>query len=315
MPPSRPVIQFEVYFLQDGRWTLHSRFGQSERQDAIKDAMAAESGTGFPTKVIRDTYFPDTNTNETVTIYSSPKLKAAQKAGARTPPLVKHVRRAMQQRATARAPRPTAQPVGEYIADFLTRAVVATCLSMAATALVTFMFTWLLSRLSDFGVVMSPQSQTALLSFVSIGIFALAFVAFFRVGARFKRLIRRLWAISKVESVTDTTEELIRQLRFSHRDLKPKHPSRKAAEMEKSIQEVKRQRGDPDAVEPETIGAPTETFKAPEPIKPAQPAVAAEKAPPPKQTQQPPQTQQPQQPAPPTVQPPAPFEQAPLTAA
>lgn len=325
----RAVIQFEVYCLQEGRWTLNSRFGQTERQDAIKDAMHAEGSTGLPTKVIRDTYFPDTNTNETVTIYSSPKLKAQSKNGISIPPLVKNVRRPLaggnqiQRLVPTRQTRAPAASVGEWIVDFVTRSIVAALLSLLATFVVTGIVTWLFMRLAELGFAIQSQTQTAVISFVSIGVFALGFMAFFRVGSRFRNFIRRLWAAtSPAKSEEETTQEMVRALRYSQRDIKPKNPSRAAAELERQTQEVKRQRGDPDAATPaaaETTGAPMETFKAPtSPAAPPAPVVVSEKMH--QQSQQPQQPVQapptpPQQAQPPPAVPQAPPQQPPEPAA
>lgn len=69
------VTQFEVHVYQHGRWTIHARYPSEEREEAVRDASATENTTGRPTKVIRETYFPQTNNTETVTVYVSPKTK------------------------------------------------------------------------------------------------------------------------------------------------------------------------------------------------------------------------------------------------
>src|SRR5262245_60505664 len=72
------VTQYEVYVLQHGRWTVHARYTSEERKEAILDARTTEIGTGFPTKVMKETYFPDLNDTEIVTAYISPKAKEHQ---------------------------------------------------------------------------------------------------------------------------------------------------------------------------------------------------------------------------------------------
>ena len=67
---------FEVYYFQNGRWAVHASFDGSERELAIEEAKSVETKLGFPAKVVRETYFPETNTTEEVTTYSGQKGKS-----------------------------------------------------------------------------------------------------------------------------------------------------------------------------------------------------------------------------------------------
>lgn len=272
----RPVIQFEVYYLKDGRWNLHGRFPAAERQESIKEAMSSEGSTGFPTKVIRDTYYPDTNSTETVTIYTSSKYKALAKSATPPPPLVKPQRKGTVRAAAPTQTRPKGAPIGEIVADYLTRAVLSACLSTVGAAFVTGIVSWLLTRMGDAGLPFSPQMSSTLLAFVSIGMFGLGFVAFFRIGGRFRNLIRRMWATASVEAITEQTEVIARQIKISPKDVKPKNPSRAEAELERTTIEVKRQRGDPD-VAPQPVDA--EAAVAPQAVTPPAPSQPAPKQP------------------------------------
>src|SRR5436309_967980 len=82
----RAVVQYEVYVLTQGRWSLHARYTGMQRADAIMDASATESQTGHATKVMRDTYWPDVNENEEITTYLSPKARALQALTSRRRP-------------------------------------------------------------------------------------------------------------------------------------------------------------------------------------------------------------------------------------
>ncbi|MDX2224820.1 MAG: hypothetical protein SFV21_18850 [Rhodospirillaceae bacterium] len=269
----RSIVQYEVYFLSDGRWSLHSRYPGSERQEAIKDAMATEGQLGFPTKVIRESYFPEDNNSETVTIYASPKLKAGKFQN--VPPLTRAPRPAGRSAAPVRVPAMAQVPFGEFIADLVTRAIIAALLSMAAAAIVTGMLSWLISRLDDFGVATNPAVVSSVLAFTTIVIFLLGFMAFFRSGARLKRFLGRMWAVSPARPAADSTVEIARQIRMSPKDLRPKHPSRTAEETEKAIAEVKRQRGDIDiAPMPEAADFTAPAAQAPVPAQPVPPPPA-----------------------------------------
>jgi adenylate cyclase len=65
-----PLIHYEVYTLGGQRWTLHARFGQGERDDAIDEARSVERTLGLAAKVIRETYYPARNASEEQTIYA-----------------------------------------------------------------------------------------------------------------------------------------------------------------------------------------------------------------------------------------------------
>ena len=64
------ITQFEVLALQRGRWILHARYSSEERNEAVSDAQSTETSTGFPTKVVRETYFPEVNESERITTYA-----------------------------------------------------------------------------------------------------------------------------------------------------------------------------------------------------------------------------------------------------
>ena len=69
------ITQFEVYVLENGRWTIHARYGSDQRKAAVMDARTTEFTTGLPTKVVAETYFPEINESELVTAYISPKAR------------------------------------------------------------------------------------------------------------------------------------------------------------------------------------------------------------------------------------------------
>jgi hypothetical protein len=97
----RGIVQYEVYALDQGRWSLHARYPGAQRTEAIMDASATESLTGRATKVVRDTYWAETNENEEITTYLSPKARTLQALAS--------TRRALTPApsATAAAARPT----------------------------------------------------------------------------------------------------------------------------------------------------------------------------------------------------------------
>jgi adenylate cyclase len=75
------IVQYEVYALHEGRWTLHARYPGAERDDALDDARRTEGRTGYPTKVVRDTYYRDLNYSEETVTYLSPRAKKSVQKG------------------------------------------------------------------------------------------------------------------------------------------------------------------------------------------------------------------------------------------
>ncbi|MEQ9449100.1 MAG: adenylate/guanylate cyclase domain-containing protein [Rhodospirillaceae bacterium] len=66
---------FEVYYHQNGRWQLHASFESGEREVAVEEATMVANKEGYATRVVRETFYPDTNTTEDVVTWQSPKAK------------------------------------------------------------------------------------------------------------------------------------------------------------------------------------------------------------------------------------------------
>ncbi len=66
---------YEVYYHQNKRWQLHASFESNEREVAIEEATMVANKEGFATRVVRETFYPDTNTSEEVVAWQSPKAK------------------------------------------------------------------------------------------------------------------------------------------------------------------------------------------------------------------------------------------------
>ncbi len=66
---------YEVYYHQNGRWQLHASFESGERDIAIEEANVVANKEGYATRVVRETFYPETNTTEDVVAWQSPKAK------------------------------------------------------------------------------------------------------------------------------------------------------------------------------------------------------------------------------------------------
>ncbi len=69
------IEHFEVYYFQNGRWHVHARFETQEREIAIEEAKSVEANLGYPARVIRETFYPESNTTEEVVSYQGNRAK------------------------------------------------------------------------------------------------------------------------------------------------------------------------------------------------------------------------------------------------
>ncbi len=67
------IAHYEVYTLEDTGWVLHARYVNSEKTRALDEARALETYLGRPTKVMRESYDPETNRYGEQTVFLSPK--------------------------------------------------------------------------------------------------------------------------------------------------------------------------------------------------------------------------------------------------
>jgi hypothetical protein len=241
------IVQYEVHYFQEGRWLVQSRYPGDQRQEAIKDAQSVEATTRRPTKVIKDTYLPHENRNETVTVYVGALLKAAMekaKAQVRVPP---HPRGTRTPAAAAVRHTRMAQPrIAQGAVDLFWRGVIALGLSLGAATIVTAMVSWLVSRLPDFGVHLDPANTSAMLTLTYAGVFLFGVFSMFRFGAPIKRMIAALWRSSIAEKDSPVARASMPGSR-----LKPKRAPQVPFERARDIAEVKRGRGDLDTLPPE----------------------------------------------------------------
>lgn len=66
------IAHYEIYALEDTGWVLHARYVNSEKARALDEARALETYLGRPTKVMRESYDPETNRYGEQTVFLSP---------------------------------------------------------------------------------------------------------------------------------------------------------------------------------------------------------------------------------------------------
>jgi adenylate cyclase len=66
---------YEVYYFQNNRWSVHASFEGDARDEAIEEAINVETKLGFPARVVRETYYAETNTTEEVVAWQGAKSR------------------------------------------------------------------------------------------------------------------------------------------------------------------------------------------------------------------------------------------------
>ena len=288
------ITQFEVYVLQKGRWLLHARYPGEERDQAVLDARTTEHTTGFPSKVIRETYFPDINDSERITTYISQKAKDATKplsSTARRPAIVARAANAL-----ARHKRPATTPRARLsAAQTFFRVIVAGGISLGAATLITGIVAWVLHRLADVGLEMASDVRTMVLTYSYVLMFLFFFWSLFRSKLPLHRLLADLWA--KTAKANEAAALLKADANAKPPKVKPKYDRSASPETLREVEDLKVKRGDLEtalppeltdepaapiaplsAAPPTTIEAQAEAARAAEVAKASADEIAAEKA-------------------------------------
>jgi adenylate cyclase len=282
------ITQFEVLVLQKGRWLLHARYPGEERQEAVSDAQATENATGFPAKVIRETYFPESNESERITAYLSPRAKSAPEvptAHQRRRPTITAARAAAGalRRPPKPQPRPRIQAPRLTALQIFFRVIVAGGTSLAASSLTTGIFAWALHRVSEGGLDIGPGTRTTLLTYSYVLMFLFFFTSLFRSRLPLHRLLADLW--SKTAANAKATALTSTPVNAKPPKVVPKHERSTSPEAVREYEDLKLKRGDLDVAKPpELVDAPPIALtQAPAPLalvptQPSEEQLAAERA-------------------------------------
>ena len=239
------ITLFEVHVYQNDRWSIHARYPSSDREEAVRDASATEGVTGFPTKVVRETYFPGSNNTETVTTYLSPKAKVLRaRAGfsKKVPP------KAISGRAVNAPQTKQAPPARQRLSvrNVLFRVVVAAAIALATTALIVGVLAWMLRRFAEVGVPLSGAMTSTILTYGYIVVFIFSFASLFRSRLPLHHLLAKLWTSARLENEAERVRSHMKSLP----KLKPKHELPSSPEYLREWEEMKIRRGDLDAAAP-----------------------------------------------------------------
>ncbi len=262
------ITQFEVYVLDNGRWTIHARYGSEERKAAVIDARNTEFTTGLPTKVVAETYFPEIDEAELVTAYISPKARELREAA-------KSVKRSGRAAMASRHAPAAGTGKGRRadgrarinMRQYIMQGIVAAAVSLVAATLSTAVFSWGLKRAMDAGLALSASLSTNILTYAYALFFLFFFMSLFRSRLPLHRVLSYLWA--KPASAPEKTEETTKAIAAAIAPrLRPKQSAAAIeAEAVRAREELKMMRGDPPP-EPEVVEAylpPPVVAAAPEP--------------------------------------------------
>ncbi len=230
------VTQFEVYALARGRWTLHARYAGQDQKEALWDARTTEASTGFPTKIVRETFFPELNDSERITTYISPNAKKAAKGQpAGTAP-------ASRPAPQARARQATTPPRRLSAGQMMLRIVVAAAFSVLAAAAMAAVIKYVLVSFSNIGIAISPAAASIIMTYAWVVMFLLFFFSLFRSRLPFHRLLADMWHASAKPAAAVAAKVKPRKLK-----LKPKHDRGPTSpETLREWQNLRMRRGDPD---------------------------------------------------------------------
>jgi hypothetical protein len=229
------VTQLEVYVLERGRWTLHARYPGEDRKEALWDAQSTEASTGFPAKIVRETFFPELNDSERITTYISPNVKKATKD--RRPGATPRARSPLKGRTRA-----TGNLRQLSAAQIMLRVLVAGAFSVIAAAVMAFVIKWMLQSFADIGLTISPAATSMIMTYSWVAMFLLFFFSLFRSRLQLHRVLADMWQ----SSARATATEAAARVKPVNLKLKPKHDRATSPETLREWQDLRMRRGDPD---------------------------------------------------------------------
>lgn len=207
------LVSFEVYYLQNGRWQIHARFGPNDRKQSIEEAKRLDTGGFEASCVVREAFHQGTNASEESVVYYTPTLKSRPPVGQITrgsgggkgglsgdaPPEGSAAANAMKdakkreaefsrqqkaeaaerekqkQLATAKSPATPEQIERDSVVEIVFKVVLVCLISLVPAALISYASYHTIAWAREQGVGISVQAA----QFTLIAVFILSFAAFF----------------------------------------------------------------------------------------------------------------------------------------
>jgi adenylate cyclase len=175
------IVHYEVYVLESRGWMLHARFPRQERDEAIKEAKEIEATINARVKVLRETYYTDTNVFDEAEVYLSGRNVAARQDTKKAAPAPAAGRTVSRPAAPARKPGTAAPPPRRRAAqepktitgagNMLFRLTMITLASVGSALAALRAVPDIVVFLYDYGVRIGPDAYGQLLFAVFVLVF------------------------------------------------------------------------------------------------------------------------------------------------
>lgn len=168
------LIYYEVYVLEQDRWTLQMRYRREEKDYALAEAKALERSLNTRIKVIRETYYPENNASDEMTIYLTSRQSAVEPAAPGEIPPASFRRASAPTKSFKRSryepPKPPKRSLGLILAFKVVGIVVAGILvALFAAGLISTG----LAQLGRWGVSVGSADYSMILFLIFAGTFLL----------------------------------------------------------------------------------------------------------------------------------------------
>jgi class 3 adenylate cyclase len=177
------IVHYEVYVQESRGWILHARFPRQERDEALREAKELETTLSIRVKVVRETYYTDTNQFDEAEVYlSGAQVKKPVASGqpARAAPSRSVVPRPVRADApvapqVARRPRPQTKS-GTGAGVVLGKLLIITLLGLLASFASIRIMPEIIIFLYDYGFRITPDAYGQLMFAVFVLVFLMVAV-------------------------------------------------------------------------------------------------------------------------------------------
>lgn len=171
---------YEVHVKQNGRWEIHGRHSQAEKEHAIEEAKALDGQKHIQAvKVIQEIYDPEDGSSREYNVYA-PGQKKYQPPRKKSPKDQAREAQEREARTTARRKKETGKSHRSLTSILLTISLIS-----GFSAVVGAMFTWFTSMfLADLDIGSNAQSNILFIVFLSVFVIAAVPMAMVFLGSK-----------------------------------------------------------------------------------------------------------------------------------
>lgn len=173
------IVHYEVYSYDARGWSLESRYTSTERDTAINEAKVLEMTFNRPVKVVRETYYSESNlSEETVTFVGrlKPQITAPQKRASNSYAGNGSGGSGPFGNGDGTSPFLSSAQKAKSTADFMFRLLVVMVGSLGVSIMGTAVASLLLNRYSTLGLSMPASSNSLVLFLIFLSLFLITAV-------------------------------------------------------------------------------------------------------------------------------------------